>query len=180
MHVLYRSSWKRARCSCVVWSSVSTSTTFGSSSTSQPLSTRATFRSSCGVLNTYAKALLTLLISQAPLSKIHCAASFLSAFACRAPPLRNECGVKSPIAPDGSATRFKKRLTGPQEALLASSSWTLCDTSSGSWLRREPHGASCVARATANARRGQVRKSALSGTSVRPCSSAVFTRSRRR
>ncbi|EGZ26522.1 hypothetical protein PHYSODRAFT_442116, partial [Phytophthora sojae] len=128
---------------------------------------------------------------QAPVSKTHCAASSSSAFACCAPPLRKECDIKSPVAPGGSATRFKKRLTAkPSDTGSASSrstrgapasgSWTLVDTSSGSWLKREPHGASCVVRATVNAGRGQVKKSALSGTSVRPCSSAVFTRSRRK
>ncbi|RAW26685.1 hypothetical protein PC110_g16916 [Phytophthora cactorum] len=45
-------------------------------------------------------------------------------------------------------------------------SWS--GTSSGSWLSKEPHGASCVANASANACSGQVRKLLLSGTSVGP------------
>ncbi|EGZ11441.1 hypothetical protein PHYSODRAFT_519033, partial [Phytophthora sojae] len=83
-----------------------------------------------------------------------------SPLACWAPPRRKECEVRLLVAPAGSATRFKKRLTY---------AWTPSDT----------QGASCITRATASVCRGQVRKSSRSGTRVRPCSSAVFTRSMR-
>ncbi|EGZ14893.1 hypothetical protein PHYSODRAFT_506585, partial [Phytophthora sojae] len=46
-----------------------------------------------------------------PRSKIHCAASRSSPLACWAPPRRKECEVRLLVAPAGSATRFKKRLT---------------------------------------------------------------------
>ncbi|EEY64622.1 uncharacterized protein PITG_16046 [Phytophthora infestans T30-4] len=113
---------------------------------------------------------------QDPRSKIQRAVIFSQPLACWAPPRRNECDVRAADTPAAGATRSSTRLTsGPEVAggaFRSSTSGTSGDSVVGvcsTWSGR--------ARATAS--KVHVAKSA-SGKRDKPCSSDVFTRTKRR
>ncbi|EGZ19710.1 hypothetical protein PHYSODRAFT_488156 [Phytophthora sojae] len=112
----------------------------------------------------------------APRSKIQRAVFFSQPLSCWAPPRLKECDVRAAPTPAAGATRSRTRLTyapaASGRALRSSTSGTSGDSVTAV-------GCAWSGRARATASKGHVAKSA-SGKSDSPCSSDVFTRTKRR
>lgn len=82
----------------------------GTSSGAQPLKTRATLRSSRGVLNTYAKPLLAELMFRRAAVEDPLRRQLLLAVRVLRSASTKECEVRSRVTLPGSSTRRKRRL----------------------------------------------------------------------